>query len=70
MSAVLPVNANCPRCGGQFRCGAAEQICACFALSVGPALRAQLAAQYRGCLCVACLSALQTNQQHEQKQEP
>ena len=62
---VLPVNASCPRCGGPFRCGVADTTCACFGLQIGPALRAQLAAEYSSCLCVACLAELQ----NEQKQK-
>lgn len=68
MSAVLPVNAVCPRCGGPFRCGAADATCACFGLQIDAALRAQLTADYVGCLCVGCLAALQSEQ--KQKQAP
>ena len=68
MSAVLPMNAACPRCGGPFHCGAAEATCACFDLPIDPALRAQLTADYIGCLCVNCLAALQI--ERKEKQEP
>ena len=75
-AATLPDNTACPRCGGAFRCGAGDPSCACFGLQIGPALRAQLAADFRGCLCVACLAELQLQQQlqqlqqQEQKQQP
>lgn len=61
MSALPAFNAACPRCGGEFRCGAKDQTCACFELKLGEALRQQLKSQYGGsdCLCVACLSELQ-----------
>ena len=54
-------NAQCPRCGGPFRCGAGDAHCACFDLKLGEALRRQLATQYGGsnCLCITCLTALQ-----------
>lgn len=68
-AAVWPVNANCPRCGGPFRCGVSDEHCACFGLQISPLLRAQLAADYSGCLCIACLATLQRQQQNE-KQEP
>ncbi|MFT7722348.1 MAG: cysteine-rich CWC family protein [Roseateles sp.] len=58
MSADLPGDARCPRCGGGFACGAATGHCACFGLRLSDALRAELAARYRGCLCLACLRAL------------
>ena len=67
MSAVLPLNATCPRCGGSFRCGVSDKHCACFDLQIGPVLRAQLAADYSSCLCVSCLAELQ---QQTEKQEP
>ncbi len=59
--APLPFNSACPRCGGDFRCGAKDASCACFSLKLGEALREQLKAQYGGsdCLCVACLGELQ-----------
>ena len=68
MSAALPLNAACPRCGGTFRCGAADLHCACFHLQISPALRMQLAADFSACLCVTCLAELHTEQ--KQKQEP
>jgi len=54
-------NAACPRCGGPFRCGAADAHCACFDLRLSEALRGQLATQYgsSSCLCIGCLTALQ-----------
>lgn len=68
MNAILPVNAACPRCGGSFRCGAADKTCVCFGLNIGTVLRAQLAAEYSECLCVKCLAELQVRQ--NEKQEP
>jgi hypothetical protein len=61
----LPPNERCERCGGAFRCGAAENLfaipngpCACAGLALTDALRAELARRYRHCLCVACLREL------------
>jgi Cysteine-rich CWC len=52
-------NHRCPRCGGPFHCGAADATpCACTTLSVAPALLAELARRYDGCLCLPCLAAL------------
>ena len=48
----------CPRCGQGFHCGAAEAHCPCFDLRLSDALRQQLAQQYAGCLCLACLREL------------
>jgi hypothetical protein len=50
---------RCPRCGGAFRCGAdTPGPCACAALALTPALRAELARRFSGCLCVGCLAAV------------
>ncbi|MFN5049887.1 cysteine-rich CWC family protein [Roseateles sp.] len=54
----LPENARCPRCGGDFRCGASEGHCDCFELRLEEGLRQRLAARYSGCLCMACLREL------------
>ncbi|WP_374436888.1 cysteine-rich CWC family protein [Inhella sp.] len=51
-------NSRCPRCGGGFHCGAAEARCDCFELKLSPALRAELAQRYSGCLCLNCLHEL------------
>jgi hypothetical protein len=59
----LAFNAACPRCGGDFRCGAKDKTCACFELKLDEALRHQLAAQYGSadCLCIACLTELKAH---------
>ena len=54
----LPENARCPRCGGDFHCGASEGLCDCFELRLDEPLRQELARRYSGCLCMACLSEL------------
>lgn len=54
-----PEDDKCPRCGEPFHCGAAEARCDCFDLQLTAAQRQSLAAQYSGCLCMACLKALQ-----------
>ena len=61
---ALPFNAACPRCGGDFRCGATDKTCACFDLKLGDELRLQLAAQYGSgdCLCIACLVELKAGE--------
>ncbi len=53
--------ARCPRCGGGFDCGAQAGHCDCFGIQLGDALRAELAARYRGCLCLRCLRELQAD---------
>ncbi len=65
-SAPLPDNSACPRCGGSFRCGAADPSCACFGLNIGPVLREHIRQNYQGCLCVSCLLALQQERQQQQ----
>lgn len=67
MDASIPrtqaaTDTRCPRCGGAFHCGMNDARdagpCACTTLTLTPALRAELAARYQGCLCLACLRAL------------
>ena len=51
----------CPRCGGEFACGAgADRASPCFCVSyaLGDARLAELRAKWPDCLCAACLSAL------------
>jgi hypothetical protein len=49
----------CPRCGGDFRCGAAGPgPCACSGLTLTPALQAALRARWDDCLCLDCLRTL------------
>ncbi|UXH77786.1 cysteine-rich CWC family protein [Roseateles amylovorans] len=56
---ALPPNTACPRCGGDFRCGVSDGHCACFGLTLTPALQQALAARYpEQCLCLDCLAAL------------
>ena len=69
-AAVWPVNANCPRCGGPFRCGVSDEHCACFGLQISPLLRAQLAAPYSACLCMNCLSELEQEQNRQPAPRP
>ncbi|WP_341888872.1 cysteine-rich CWC family protein [Variovorax sp. YR752] len=56
------MESRCPRCGGEFHCGIGDASdagpCACTTLALTPALRAELAARFHGCLCLACLRAL------------
>ena len=52
-------NARCPRCGTAFHCGAAEARCDCAEVTLDAATRAAIARRYQGCLCGACLRALQ-----------
>lgn len=50
---------RCPRCGGGLRCGAADNMpCACSKLQLPVDLQVRLRAQFSGCLCLDCLSAL------------
>lgn len=52
------LDARCPRCGGAFECGAQAGECDCFELRLSDTLRQRLAAQFDGCLCLACLRQL------------
>lgn len=61
LPAPAPLSAaTCPRCGGGFACGAQAGRCDCFELHLTEALRAELAARYTSCLCLACLRELAT----------
>ncbi len=53
--------ARCPRCGGDFACGAADlrAPCACKAVALDAPTLAALRERYAGCLCVACLRDIQ-----------
>ncbi|MEH0167029.1 cysteine-rich CWC family protein [Roseateles microcysteis] len=51
-------NAACPRCSQPFHCGASDAHCDCFDLKLDAPMREQLASQYAGCLCIACLREL------------
>jgi hypothetical protein len=53
------VNARCPRCGGGFHCGALEGSCGCAGVVLDGATRDALRLKFEGCLCIACLRALQ-----------
>ncbi|MFN7692824.1 MAG: cysteine-rich CWC family protein [Burkholderiales bacterium] len=57
---------RCPRCGGGFQCGAASGYCACFELKLSEPLKAQLAQQFTGCLCMNCLREMATTEQDDQ----
>jgi hypothetical protein len=57
-SGAIAANAACPRCGVAFRCGARDTQCACAAVLLDDALRAELRVRWQGCLCVGCLQAL------------
>ena len=52
-------NARCPRCGGSFHCGRQDARCDCAQVHLDDATRAALQRQFEGCLCVACLRAMQ-----------
>lgn len=50
------LDANCPRCGAGFECGANAGRCDCFGIRLTDAWRAELAARYPDrCLCMRCL---------------
>lgn len=52
-------DADCPRCGQVFRCGAHDdQPCWCNSLTLGPDLLAALRERHDSCLCQTCLLAL------------
>jgi hypothetical protein len=51
---------SCPRCGGEFHCGAHDPApCACTTLTLDTALLARLRDRFDRCLCIACLVELQ-----------
>jgi hypothetical protein len=51
--------ARCARCGAAFHCGAQDaRPCWFCTLRVEPAVLAEMASRWRGCLCPACLGQL------------
>ena len=62
MSERAPLQADrCPRCGGGFHCGRADETpCACSGLTLSAELQSALRQRYSGCLCLClrCLAAL------------
>jgi hypothetical protein len=50
---------TCPRCSRPFECGIDTGACWCADVEVKPAVRAALAQYYDGCLCRACLEAIE-----------
>jgi Cysteine-rich CWC len=54
-------DARCPRCGGEFHCGAADPSvpCACKAIALDVPTLAALRERYASCLCMACLREIQ-----------
>jgi len=49
---------RCPRCDAGFGCAARTSGCWCGAVQLSAEHRAQLAAEYEGCLCPGCLREL------------
>ena len=53
--------ALCPRCGGTFLCNAAGTgPCQCSTARLTDAVRASIAREFSGCLCIACLLEMAT----------
>ncbi|PKA04862.1 hypothetical protein CH375_08515 [Leptospira ellisii] len=48
----------CPRCGNEFRCGAATGFCDCFSVSLDRTAQLKIRDEFADCLCVACLGEL------------
>ncbi len=58
-AAAATLGDRCPRCGGQFHCGAHDDTpCACSTSTLAPELLSELRQRYSGCLCLRCLQAL------------
>jgi hypothetical protein len=55
MGPAGPPTDRCPRCEAPFGCGIATGTCWCAEVVLTPARQTQLAADYAGCLCPACL---------------
>ena len=53
--------ARCPRCGGDFRCGASDPStpCDCKTVALDADTLATLRERYAGCLCMTCLREIQ-----------
>ena len=58
MTDAAPAADRCPRCGGPVGCGIASTgPCWCTTVRLDDTQRAEIARQYRGCLCGNCLRA-------------
>lgn len=53
---------RCPRCGASFGCAAETWGCWCGAVQLKAEVRAQLVAEYEGCLCQNYLRELAPRQ--------
>jgi Cysteine-rich CWC len=57
---AAPMDDRCAACGAAFHCGAGDAApCPCGTVTLSPAQLAALRRQYDGCLCLACLRAMQ-----------
>jgi len=56
--AAPPKTDRCPRCDAAFGCAIATGSCWCAEVPLTTENRAQLAGDYDGCLCPACLREL------------
>jgi hypothetical protein len=59
-AAVKPASSDrCPRCDGSVGCAIATGACWCAEVTLPPERQKELAAQFDGCLCAACLRELE-----------
>jgi len=62
--------ATCPRCRGDFLCGAKDARCECFDLKLDDATRERIGREFCGCLCLACLKALASGAEVSESSRP
>ena len=56
-----PADERCPRCGGNFHCGAGDAgPCPCTTVALDRPTAQSLRERYAGCLCLRCLAELAT----------
>ncbi len=55
----VPAPVLCPRCSAPFECGIDTGACWCREVSLNDTTRAAFAQYFDGCLCRACLTAME-----------
>ena len=61
---------RCPRCSGDFHCGARDARCDCFDIQITQVLRERIQREFVGCLCMSCLRELAQAEPLNSKSEP
>ncbi|RMH33824.1 MAG: hypothetical protein D6687_05330 [Acidobacteria bacterium] len=55
----------CPSCRREFHCGANNQTCWCFDISLASSTLKELAQRFKECLCLECLLKFEKSQSRQ-----